>query len=167
MYRLSVTGWGPINIHDPDCAGLIADMYPSGYPGPVDQDFALGMFNHLITLVSEYYFLNASNDFSAFHPCPTTFATQEFVQGSCVKLVHSSYTTSEPVIVLDPFFKLAWCRYYCCTTIRKHCFDTENNTVQTVAPPYSGPPIGCDDQDLIAPPPSGTILSTTCQPMCP
>jgi len=167
VYRLSITGWAPININDPGCAGLKSDMFPLGYPGPVDQDFVLGMFNGLIPAVSGYYFLNDPDNLPGFYPSPNVFKTQEFVQGSCVKLVQGTQTSTQPVIVLDPFFKLAWYTHFCCTTTLEHCYDTETNTVQTVVQSYSGPRIGCDDQGIIAPPPSGTILSTICRPMCP
>lgn len=169
IHRLSITGWAPIDINDPGCAGLKSEMYPSGYPGPVNQDFILGMFNSLIPVVSEYYFVNRPGKPPSMYPCPATFVTQEFVQGSCVKLVQSSYTSTQPVILLDPFFKLAFCTHFCCTTTLEHCFDTETNTVQTRVLTHSGPvlPLQCDHGSLISPPQSGIVLSTTCQPMCP
>ncbi|MBV6463692.1 MAG: hypothetical protein OKBPIBMD_01139 [Chlorobi bacterium] len=169
IYRLSITGWAPIDINDPGCAGLKSVMYPSGYLGPVDQDFVLGMFNSLIPVVSEYYFINRPGMSPSLYPCPATFTTQEFVQGSCVKLVQSSYISTQPVILLDPFFKLAFCTHFCCTTTLEHCFDNETNTVQTRVLTHSGQILAfqCDDAPLITPPPSGTILSTTCKAMCP
>lgn len=91
-YRLRITGWHPINVNDQGCAGLKSDMFPSGYPGPVDQDFVLGVFNDLIPRVSEYFFLNDPDNLPASYPCPDAWTTQEFIQGSCVKLVQGSHT---------------------------------------------------------------------------
>ncbi len=166
-YRLSITGWAPVDINDPGCTGLKSEMYPSGYPGPVNQDYVLNMFSSLMPIVSEYYFINDPDSLPSSFRCPAVYRTQEFVQGSCVKLVQGSHISTQAGIVLNPFFSLAWCTYICCTTTIAHCYNTETNTVQTVVQSSSGPPRGCDALDRIAPPPSGTILSTTCRSTCP
>ncbi len=159
--------WAPVDINDSGCTGLKSEMYPSGYPGPVNQDYVLNMFSSLMPIVSEYYFINDPDSLPSSFRCPAVYRTQEFVQGSCVKLVQGSHISTQAGIVLNPFFSLAWCTYICCTTTIAHCYNTETNTVQTVVQSSSGPPRGCDALDRIAPPPSGTILSTTCRSTCP
>jgi hypothetical protein len=122
VYRLSITGWYPVNINDTGCVGLKAKIYPSGYPGPVDEMFVLGMFKKLAPLVSEYYFMNRSG-YQTFYSCPNYFETQEYVQGACVKLVRSSYSNLQQTFTSDAFFKLASCSYLCCTTPIRHCYN--------------------------------------------
>lgn len=165
-YKINVTGWAPVDVNSPGCSLLKALMYPSGFPGPVDQDFVLRMFRSLEPVVSAYYFSSRDN-YQSQYPCPSSFDTFGFIQGSCVKLVQSSFAASTPTISIDIFFKLAWCSFNCCLRTYTNCYNTLTGRIETSLVTSSLVSGACDYGGVIAPVQDGVVLSTQCRPMCP